>query len=310
MKLLVVLQLIVLINIIFFTCSYSQEEADGYADAYYYEDEGSSGKEQASQGNNDGYEGYEEEASVEIKTEGTPVNTPPPMDFHNGFFRNVGGGLLKVKKPLVDEEYLNMTRDTYECLLLADLVVPIYENVTEEVELSIEQQVSQMKSKLDKALKAATKMMGGEESAENEGQNTEQANQEAKNETDTPVKDTKRLSFREKQALRMQERQAKEAERELTKPKYRLGSDCETLICGSCKALVEEFSHVVAKAVTDPEIKYIDQLTAKFCENRIIHLKYRNIVGDICKVFDEVRKHIKLIVISKHFNLFVNNRTN
>jgi hypothetical protein len=212
----------------------------------------------------------------------------------------VGGGLLKITQPLATEEFLNETRDHYECLLLADLVVPIYENTTEEVELSIEDQVNLMKGKLDKAIKEATKIMGGgeESSSTNDQQQQQQQGQGQQNDTSSePPKETKRVSFRDKQAQRLAERKAKEAERELSKPKYRLGADCETLICGSCKAIVEEFAQIVYKAIRNPEIKYIDQLVPGLCESRGIGLKYREIVADICRIMDKVSFSFLLIIV-------------
>lgn len=280
---------------------------DEYSDDYYYDEEGNKTKQSGNNENNsqqtaageDEYEGYEEPSAVEAEVEADisgGIHAPPPQEVTYGFIRSPGGGLMKISKQLVDDEYLNHTRDYYECLKLEDLVVPIVEaDEMEEPEISIEQQLSHMKSKLNSAIKSVMSAVDGtgrqNQQSETEVITEEQPN--AQNATDsgnaTASGDSKkRMTFREKQALRMKERQEKEAQRELVKPKYRLGADCETLICGACKAVVEEFGYAVAKAVPDPNIKYIDQVTEGFCSIKPITLKYREIVADMCKTFDKV----------------------
>jgi len=49
--------------------------------------------------------------------------------------------------------------------------------------------------------------------------------------------------------------------REKARPKFRLGAACETLICGSCKAIVNEFAFAVHAAVNSTEFRYIEQVS-------------------------------------------------
>jgi hypothetical protein len=222
----------------------------------------------------------------------------PPLNY--GFYRNPGGGLVKIQKLLVDEEFLNNTVEYYECLKRSEIQKPILEaNDTDaEMHVSLEEQVAMMKSKLEKALKQVNQKASGDthEEGQSEGENAE-TDQAAQNGTTTeePTK-KKRMSFREKQALRQEEARKKEIEREVTRPKFRLGADCESLICGSCKALVEEFANNVQKAAPNQDIKYIDQLTEGFCAQRQLGLKYGEIVTDICKIMDRVSSISQLIV--------------
>ncbi len=269
-------------------------------DDYYYDDENSQNntKDNTSQ---EEYEGYEDEEGIQRESMEMEVDgdgsffepEPEEEEFIYGFIQNSGGGLIKINELLVNEEYLNFTRDRYDCLKLEDLIVPIVEYVEEEEpEISIEEQLAQMKNKLNKAIKGVMQAIDGkdgssEENNEPSPDDKSQNTTESSNNT-TNADSKKRLTFREKQALRMKERQEKEAQRELVKPKFRLGADCETLVCGACKAIVEEFGYAVAKAVPDRNIKYIDQITEGFCFTKQISLKYREIVSDLCKTFDKV----------------------
>lgn len=71
--------------------------------------------------------------------------------------------------------------------------------------------------------------------------------------------------------------------REKARPKFRLGAACETLICGACKAVVNEFAYAVHAAVNSSEIRYIEQiLNGGFCESKPIRNKYTDMVGDVC----------------------------
>jgi hypothetical protein len=264
----------------------AQETADEYSDEYYYEE--GAGKEKDSD-------------LWEVSSTGIPIPDDRPLIEANGYIRNAGGGVVKINRYLIDEAFLNFTRDNYDCLLGIDLVVPVVEaNVTEDIVPTIDEQVAAMKVKLDKALKQATRIVNGEEAADpTEGQQQQQGQQQGQqgnqgtNATTSATStdqglSKKRLSFREKQALRQQERKLKDEQREMVKPKFRLGADCETLVCGSCKAIVEEFATLVHQNIRNPNIKYIDQLTQGFCDIKQIALKYKGIVGDICRVFDQV----------------------
>ena len=94
------------------------------------------------------------------------------------------------------------------------------------------------------------------------------------------------LTFRELQALKMAQRLEMEMEIEEKRPKFRLGADCETLVCGACKAVVEEFAHLVYAKIDDPNIKYVDEVTKDFCKAKNIEVKYTNLMTDICENFE------------------------
>ena len=65
----------------------------------------------------------------------------------------------------------------------------------------------------------------------------------------------KRLSFREKEMLKMETKKAEYARQQRAAALYRLGPSCEDRICYSCKLVVEEFGLAVIKAVRDPKYK-------------------------------------------------------
>jgi hypothetical protein len=64
--------------------------------------------------------------------------------------------------------------------------------------------------------------------------------------------------------------------------KFVLGPDCETMICGVCKLIVEEFAARVVTAMEDPTIRYVEQAFSGFCRSRNLHMKYIDLVTDVC----------------------------
>eukprot|EP01041_Mallomonas_annulata_P001236 gene1236-2403_t len=62
-----------------------------------------------------------------------------------------------------------------------------------------------------------------------------------------------------------------------------LGPNCAGLICGSCKATVDEFGRALIKASKDQKIKYMREVVDSFCSTKEIVLKYLPITEFICK---------------------------
>jgi hypothetical protein len=228
----------------------------------------------------------------------------PIRETFYGFHVNVGGGLMTIKKPLVDEAYLNETAVYYDCIKRADAWILALEpnNTDVEDEFDIMQQIATMKKKVDQAVAAANNIAdslsnGTKPNPQASSQQNNSATVAADKASDSAVNTTekvadsrpkpKRLSFREKQDMRMKMRREKEQLREQQRPKFRLGASCETLLCGSCKAVVNEFAGVVHRAVNSSEIHYIEQLLSGFCASKEISLKYNDMVADICGLFQE-----------------------
>lgn len=223
----------------------------------------------------------------------------PPQEVLNGFIRHTGGGLMKIGRGLVDEIFINETVDKYDCVRMVDSMVQIVEvtNTTEEV-MNVTAQIQDLKMKMDRVMQFAIKtqddaVKGGGPStgSASSGVKISPSNNETQPTNTTAIPDKpqpKRMSFREKQALRMQQRKEKALAREAVRPKYRLGADCETLVCGACKAVVDEFGQSIYNAIRNPQIKYVDQLMEGFCASKTVTLKYADIVADICTYFEQV----------------------
>lgn len=222
----------------------------------------------------------------------------------HGYYKNVGGGVLKIKNMLVDEAYVNETIDYYDCVPRRLInVLKVEEEEVEEFQ-SIESQIQDLKKKMTEINVISNaiaegidprtaKEMGRNAVAEaEEGNNTKSAI-DGEEEEGSSKKREKRVSFREKQTMKMQEKREKEAARELVRPKYRLGADCESLVCGSCKVIVDEFAFMVHAGIDDQEKRYIEDLTVDFCQSKSIAIKYNDMVHDICKNFEEVRTSSK-----------------
>jgi len=68
-----------------------------------------------------------------------------------------------------------------------------------------------------------------------------------------------------------------------------LGPDCEALICGSCKAVMEEFGKSLQRASRDVYIKHMREVERGFCHTKDIAMKYLPITQHICqKMFDHM----------------------
>jgi len=238
-----------------------------------------------------------------------------------GFHKSVGGGLLKVKKLLLDEEYLNATSDTIGCVKRMEygiLSAEEVEEVQEDVEVDVVKQVTGLKRRMERIAMAA---MGGASSdtessvvdASSSGDtnykhvndtmvttsssDTTTTTTEGDDSTDIKINRSK-LTYRQKQDIRMKERKAQEAAREKLRPKFRVGADCETLICGACKAIVEEFGRAVVKASKDPAYPYVEDVFTGFCKVKDVALKYTEIVTDVCNQFEQVGDRSSMITHS------------
>lgn len=104
----------------------------------------------------------------------------------------------------------------------------------------------------------------------------------------------KRATQRELELARLK---AKEEEEKRTKIKYPQGSDCETLVCGSCKLVVEEFGQALLRAIDDPRYEYMyDVASDSFCEKVIVN-KYSPIVVQMCGILvDEDKGYREALV--------------
>jgi hypothetical protein len=244
-----------------------QEEVaeDQYYDDYYEEEEG---------------------ATAQVGVSGATMDDGPVI----GFRKSVGGGVAKIVKFLVDEEYLNMTAEVYDCVKRVDSgILALEPNTTEDEEPDITQQVNDLRKKMEAVVNVAAALANGTDASQNATATNDTASGIVEEIPSTQQSRVKRLSFREKQELRMKERREQEAARELLRPKFRLGADCETLLCGACKAIVEEFGVAVHAAAKNPKIKYVEEVAVGLCARKEVKMKYVDMVSDICVRMEQVR---------------------
>lgn len=238
-------------------------------------------------------------------------NQQEQLDFDlpmtNGFIRH-GGGLMKIGRPLVDEIYINETVEKYDCVRFVDSLVQIIDAQDDEEEaMNVTAQIHELKQKMDKVLQMANRAINAADGRSEDSAATADGTTrtvQPKNEsqptdhTDVNTKPQKRMSFREKQALRLQQRKEREIAREALRPKYRLGADCESLICASCKSIMDEFGQLVFNAIRDPKVRYVDQLTENFCGSKVIAVKYVDVVRDVCSAFEQENLGYKEAMVS------------
>ena len=156
-----------------------QEGADGYE--YVYEDE-------LEEGPADGYEYvYEDEiddsGSVEVHSDGSVSNTFTPeaekKPAFKGYYTNVGGGLIRIRKKLVDDVYINETAEYYDCVKRIDsgiLALDIIEDEEEDEEEVLQTQIKDLRRKLDEVTAAAAPGGAGGDPEDANADMTEQEN--------------------------------------------------------------------------------------------------------------------------------------
>ena len=285
----------------------SRSESE-YTDDEYYDEYYEDGEEYGSPG----------QAQQDISPHGYATNSQQhksPGSISFGFKASVGGGLIKIKQPLVDEKYVNFTADNFDCIKRVESSIVLSEaSSTNEEAPDITQQVNDLRKKMEEVANIAaglsseggesgSAVLGGIDAASGSTDSTSgdadsTLNGNNSTETDNVSDDTedeqqkkdkwRKLSFREKQEIRMRERREAQAAREKIRPKFRLGADCESLICGSCKALVEEFGQAVYQAASNPKVEYVEDVGTDFCKQKEVKLKYVDMVYHVCSSFEQV----------------------
>lgn len=222
---------------------YSDESSTDDTDAYY-SDETSDETATEAEPQDDYYgdDGSFDEQSSPEEAE-TVADDTDLIKVRFGFLRPVGGGVVSISGPLLTPRYLEGIAENYSCLPRLESRVPRAEIEVNEIENVT---LSEFQKKHEAHMQKHEQILGDNNVTTNATAST--------NKTSSPVKaaPAKKLSFRELQEQKMKERQESLKVKEAKIPKFKLGSDCETLVCGSCKILVEEFGKTVRKAVEIP----------------------------------------------------------
>lgn len=265
MKLQLSLLVYIIIILVIITISISAEIEESETEDEYYE-EGE-------------YEYYDDEeevdddvTSVEATITGDGDGDSQPLI--SGYFRNVGGGVLKVTQMLVSGTYLHDTKQIYDCLLAEEWYKTNEGDEDEDEEEEAEQEPEP------------------EPEPEQPGRKSRKQKQAANNNK------VKKPTFREEQHLKMEEKRKEKATKALLRQTYVLGPTCESLVCGSCKAIVREFGLLVFTHINDSNFKYIDDLMKGFCNMKRMTSEYSDIVGDICVNFERQKLGYKEVLVS------------
>jgi hypothetical protein len=261
--------------------------AEGTAEAaayYYYGEEGAEQQ----------YYYYEEEAveqsqppaaAVEPVRQAPPIPPPPPVErsVKYGFLENTRGTVLLTSGPLVSNKYLAFVQEEYDCLLRKDQGKGNVLSAAERHALAAAQNPDISEDAIQK--RAGGGADGGDDSGGGDGGKENAAK--------------KRLTFREREMMKMEAKKAEMDKSSKGLQLFRLGSSCEDRVCSSCKIVVEEFGERVLKAVSNPKYQYVMDLTEEtFCESREIQLKYKQEVFDICKLMVKVNRDYRDTLVS------------
>lgn len=195
--------------------------------------------------------------------------------------KSVGGGLGRVAVLLVNERYIATTAAQYGCVLQKDLGVKVQAKNATKVMRTVQENEKRRQEEFGKVVlpedRAGAAAVGPDGSAVPvDGEHSKAKSAAA------AAQPEKKLTYREIQEQKQAERQAAEREREALKGKFELGVSCETLVCGSCKAMVDEFAGAIVQGMTDPRYVYIEDILPEFCQRKEIVLKYTDIVASIC----------------------------
>jgi hypothetical protein len=231
----------------------------------------------------DGYyeDTYEEGSVVFPVSNDGEIDSPKQMETLYGFHRNVGGGVVRITKRMVTPTYINDTALMYDCVKKADAYILVVEEPEEDedYEEDVAKQVMDLRRRMEQVTSMASGITNG----------TVEVNQNTTvNVTVVKKEKEKKVSFREQQENKMRKKREQELLKEKTRPKFRVGADCEDLVCGACKSVVEEFGRAVHAVVADPQYRYIEDVIKNFCKSKSIALKYADMVSDVCVKFEQV----------------------
>jgi hypothetical protein len=101
----------------------------------------------------------------------------------------------------------------------------------------------------------------------------------------TPNKPVKRLrhQFRLNEVEKLKKKAEVARIKDTKVQKFVLGPDCETMICGVCKVIVEEFALQLTRSLDDPKIKYVEEVFNGFCGSPNLSSKYIDLVAWTCR---------------------------
>ena len=255
---------------------------EGEAGGYYYEEDGTetAGEQQYY------YEEEVEEIPEPVVRKAPPIPPPSPVvkDVKYGFLENTRGTIMLTSGPLVTHKYLAFAQEEYDCLLRKDQGKGNVLSAAERHALAAAQNPSI--SEEDIQNRAGGGADGGKAAA---GSGADEKENGAK----------KRLTFREREMMKMEAKKADMDKSSKGLQLFRLGPSCEDRVCTSCKIIVEEFGERVLKAVSNRKYQYIMDLTEEsFCDSREIQLKYKQEVFDICKLIVKIHKDYRDTLVS------------
>jgi len=192
--------------------------------------------------------------------------------------KSVGGGLGRVSTVLATERFVNQTAVQFGCLLQSQIGIKLQAKNATKVQRSIEENAKRNQEEFGKVVlppssDTNSKMAGASVGVDGTATSTS---------TSKGATKEKKLTYRELQEQKREKRAQAEFEKEALKGKFLLGASCETLICGSCKAMVEEFASAVVQGLRDPQYTYVDDVLTDFCKRKEIAMKYSDLVGSIC----------------------------
>jgi hypothetical protein len=177
--------------------------------------------------------------------------------------KSVGGGLGRVSVVLATEKFITTTAAQYGCILQSQLGVKQQSKNATKIQRSLQENEKRQQEEFGKVV------IDGDGGTQHVPPPTAAAKE-------------KKMSYRELQEQKREQRLKAEMEKEALKGKFDLGVSCETLVCGACKVMVEEFADAVLQGLADPRYVYVEDLLSDFCQRKEIAQKYSELVSSIC----------------------------
>ena len=236
--------------------------------------------------------------------------------------------IRKFNRISLSELFLNITSERYDCILRKNSFVlalePENETVVNKHEV-MEKHVSSVKEMIRSVQTqanahihkrkegiGATKKIASKHSSENEFKNSIEEPAPASNLNSSLSSNTslsndtvvtrKKLSYRERLNLTILAKKEREKQREKIRPKFRLGADCETLLCASCKIFTREISTFLQRklleiAITERpnRVRIVENALPSFCRSEYLTSTYKEMVPDMCLNFENASYHSTIL---------------
>jgi len=200
-----------------------------------------------------------------------------------GYKKSVGSAAIRTDLPkLASPKLIATTQVGVGCIPQAEWGVRVVLEEKKKLVDPDQKKLKEVRGRVQSAEETASVDPRGGRGKAGEEEEAREAKEEEEQVSKGKSKKVKKPSFRELQAQKMDARKEKEASRHVVKGSLQAGASCESLICGACKVVAEEFSHAVMEGGTEEKYPYVEDVAAGFCARNVFQLRYQELVRNTC----------------------------